>query len=172
MRPPGGWPAPCWRRSWPERRRLAPGTALLIALPLAIAYGFFCLSSWYVARSMPLAATGTLRLAITALTASAVSGGAWLAVSRGWLELVSRRGGFDGATAFAALDTLIFGFGLLLYLLSLAFGYLVAAFEQSRASRNGAASRRRSWRARRNCGRCARRSTRTSSSTASTRSAP
>ena len=43
---------------------------------------------------------------------------------RGWLSMPSR--------GFAGVDTLLLGFGLLLYLLSLAVSYLLAAFELSR----------------------------------------
>ena len=66
---------------------------------------------------------------------------------------------------------LIFGFGVLLYLLSLAVSYLLGGVRT--VARGGAArrSRRRCSRAKRSCGRCARRSIRTSSSTACTRSA-
>lgn len=112
---------------------------LAIALPLAITYGFFCLSSWYVARSMPLAATGALRIAVTALSAAAVSGGIWLALARAWLAVLASAGaGFAPPEVHAATAPLIFGFGVLLYLLTLAIGYMIAAFEQSRdAERRG-----------------------------------
>lgn len=113
--------------------------ALAIAIPLALAYAFFCLSAWYVSRSTPLAPTGTIRLIATALTASVMSSGAWLIVARAWLEFFAR--GADLAhldAAFPALRALIFGFGVLLYLLSLAVSYLLGAFEQSReAERRG-----------------------------------
>lgn len=113
--------------------------ALTVVLPLAIVYGFFCLSSWYVARSMPLAATGVLRIAVTALTAAAIGGAAWLALAWAWIDILSRRRtSFDGAAAFDSLGTLVFGFGLLLYLLSLAVGYVIAVVDQSRdAERRG-----------------------------------
>jgi len=117
--------------------------SLAVALPLAITYGFFCLSSWYVSRSTPLATTGAVRTAVTALSAAVMSSGAWLLLARLWLEALSRRGAaFDAATLFRTIDTLLFGFGLLLYLLSLALSYLVAAFEQSReAERHGLEAR-------------------------------
>ena len=118
---------------------LGPASSLGIAIPLALVYAFFCLSAWYVARSTPIGPTGTVRLAVTALTASVISSAAWLIVARGWLELFAR-----GETlaqvdrAFPALRALIFGFATLLYLLSLAVSYLLAAFEQSReADRRG-----------------------------------
>jgi two-component system sensor histidine kinase AlgZ len=106
--------------------------ALAIALPLSITYAFFCLSAWYVARSMPLSATGAIRIVTTGLTAAVLSSGAWLALARGWIGLVGRRGGLDAEGVFARESTLIFGFGLLLYLLSLAVSYLLGSFEQAR----------------------------------------
>ena len=48
-------------------------TALLAGLPMAVAYSFICLSAWYVARSMPLAGTGAIRVVATALAAAVVS---------------------------------------------------------------------------------------------------
>ena len=116
-----------------------PWASLAIAIPLALVYAFFCLSAWYVARSTPLGPTGPIRLAVTALTASAISSAAWLIVARGWLQLFAR-----GETlahmdrAFPAMRPLIFGFATLLYLLSLAVSYLLATFELSReAERRG-----------------------------------
>jgi two-component system sensor histidine kinase AlgZ len=109
--------------------------SLALAMPLAITYAFFCLSSWYVSRSMPLAATGMLRFTATALTAASMGGAAWLVLARGWMELlVRRRAGFDAASVFAATESPLFGFGVLLYLLSLTASHLVGSFEQSRES--------------------------------------
>ena len=105
---------------------------------MALLYAFFCLSAWYVART-PIGPTGAVRVSATALSSSVISSAAWLIVARGWLELFAR-----GETlahvdrAFPALRALGFGFATLLYLLSLAVSYLLAAFEQSReAERRG-----------------------------------
>ncbi len=117
---------------------LAAGQALAIARPLAIAYGFFCLSAWYVARSTPIGPTGAVRLLATALTSSVISSAVWLVLARGWLEVFTRGSQLASARVFVALRPLIFGFGVLLYLLSLALSYLIAAFERSReAERRG-----------------------------------
>jgi signal transduction histidine kinase len=115
------------------------GASLLVALPLAIAYSFVCLSAWYVSRSMPLAGTGTLRIVATALTAAVVSSAVWLFAGRAWIDVLAWRGALPDATdALPAVQTLLFGFGLLVYLLSLAVSYLLVAFEQSReAERRG-----------------------------------
>ena len=118
---------------------LGPLPAASIAIPLALVYAFFCLSAWYVARSTPLGPTGPVRLLATVLSSSFMSSAAWLFVARGWLQIFV--GGDDLATmnrVFPALRALVFGLGVLLYLLSLAVSYLLAAFAQSRdAERRG-----------------------------------
>ena len=86
---------------------------------------------------MPLAGTGAARIVVTALTASmhlerGVAGarprldGSSLA-RRGWLPMPSR--------GSPESDTLLFGFGVLLYLLSLAVSYLLVVVRSSRARR-------------------------------------
>src|SRR4051812_30279790 len=67
--------------------RLGWGVSLAIAMPLALAYAFVCLSAWYVSRSTPIGPTGTVRVVTTAVTAAVISSGAWLILARGWLEL-------------------------------------------------------------------------------------
>jgi len=106
--------------------------AALVSLPAALVYAFVCLSAWYVARSLPIKTTGTSRILFTGLVTSLLSSAVWLAitslwvyllVNRGWLPVSARGGGHQG---------LIFGFGVLLYQLSLAVGYLLVMFEESR----------------------------------------
>ena len=112
-----------------------PGSvdALAIALPLALTYAFFCLSAWHVSRSAPLAATGSVRLIATVAAATLITSGAWLVLGRVWIEVLARRGVVsDAAATFDRNDTVLFGFGLLLYLLSLAGSYLLESFERSR----------------------------------------
>jgi two-component system sensor histidine kinase AlgZ len=113
--------------------------AALVALPLAALYGFVCLSAWYVARSQPIATTGAARIMSAGIAASVLSSGGWLAASRAWLELLGRYGLIaDPAGRFLAIRPLLFGFGVLVYLLSLAVSYVVGAFEASReAERRG-----------------------------------
>jgi two-component system sensor histidine kinase AlgZ len=107
--------------------------ALIVALPLAYAYAFVCLSVWYVSRSMPLAITGAARIFGTALAAAAISSAGWLLLAKLWVRALSGRGWLPAAIGQdTSLDPLIFGLGVLLYLLSLAMSYLLVAFEQTR----------------------------------------
>ena len=109
--------------------------ASAIALPLSVAFSFVCLSAWYVARGMPLAGTRTIRIVATALTAAACSSAIWVAIARGWVAILSRRFDVpDPAAAFGGIHSLLFGFGVLLYLLSVAVSYLLAVLEASQAT--------------------------------------
>jgi hypothetical protein len=107
-------------------------SASAIAFPLTIAYAFVGLSAWYVARSTPLASSGLVRLVATALGAAFISSAAWLAAARVWSSVVSRWWGI--AVPFRDVAAIVFGFGLLLYLLSVAVSYIVVAFEHARAA--------------------------------------
>jgi two-component system sensor histidine kinase AlgZ len=103
--------------------------ATLVALPLVLAYGFLCLSAWYVTGGSPVDRVGAWRNAITAVIASFVSSALWLLVARGWLGIVGGvRGWPDIAPSFRLAAPTLFGFGFFLYLLAMAACYLAAAF--------------------------------------------
>ena len=108
--------------------------AALVALPAALVYAFVCLSAWYVARSLPIKTTGTWRILLTGLLTSLLSSAVWLAVARFWLSLLVARGWLPESARGGGYQSLIFGFGVLLYLLSLAVGYLLVMFEENRAA--------------------------------------
>jgi len=106
--------------------------ALLVALPLASAYSFVCTSAWYIARSSPLATSGPVRLLATALGAAFISSGAWLALARGWNFVLGQWAGVHAS--YGEISWMIFGFGVLIYLLSLAVSYIGAASVQAQAA--------------------------------------
>ena len=111
---------------------LAWSAALLVALPLASVYASVCASAWYVAWSTPLATSGWLRLAGTAIGASVISSAAWMAAARGWNYILTA---WIGVRAdYQEISGIIFGFGVLIYLLSLAVSYLAAAAVQTQAA--------------------------------------
>jgi Histidine kinase len=104
----------------------------VLALPLASVYAFVCLSSWYVARSMPLTTSGAPRILATGILAAVLSSAGWLAAAHLWLSLLVRRGWLPESARASGHDSLIFGVGVLLYLLSVAVSYLLATFEITR----------------------------------------
>jgi two-component system, LytTR family, sensor histidine kinase AlgZ len=103
--------------------------ATLFALPLVLAYGFLCLSAWYVTGGSPMDRVGAWRNALTAAIASFVSSAVWLLIARGWLAIVAGvRGWADVTPSFRLAAPTLFGFGFFLYLLAMAASYLAAAF--------------------------------------------
>lgn len=111
-------------------------SSLLVALPLAAVYSSVCMSAWYVARSTPLSSSGSVRLIATALGASIISSGAWLAVARGWNYTLSRWAGVHAS--YGDISEVIFGFGILVYLLSLAAGYIALSAVEAQAAKRRA----------------------------------
>jgi two-component system, LytTR family, sensor histidine kinase AlgZ len=106
--------------------------AAFIAIPVASAYAFVCLSSWYVARGQPIVSTTLTRVLITGVSAAVLSSAVWLALSRGWIALAVRYGWLPPLAQTSGHESLIFGFGILVYLLSLAVSYLLDNFERTR----------------------------------------
>jgi hypothetical protein len=118
--------------------RLTWTLALLAGVPSAIAYSFICLSAWYVARAMPLVRTGSVRVIVSALAAAALSSAMWLVLVRAWTALVMARWAGQAGPAFTAVPSILFGLGMLLYLLSLAVSYVLVVYDASQeAQRRG-----------------------------------
>src|SRR5213083_2868628 len=113
--------------------------ATLAAVPLSIAYGFLCLSAWYVTGGSPVDRLGAVRVAASAIVSAFVSAAVWLLLARGWMGLIvslTRREDVQGS--FRTGAPTLFGFGFLLYLLAMAVSYLAAAFTVSQeAERRG-----------------------------------
>ena len=117
--------------SWPA--------ALAYAVPLAVAYGFLCLSAYYAAHGLPLDRFDPVRAVVTGLAASFISAALWLLAARGWIGFIGTVGEWpDLPAAFRATAPTLFGFGCLLYLLAIAASYIGATFEAARdAERRG-----------------------------------
>ena len=78
------------------------------------------------------AGTGPIRVTATAIAAAMLSSAFWVAMARGWMLLIGPR---FGGEPRPGVDPLLFGFGVLLYLLSLAISYVLAVFEASQDAR-------------------------------------
>ncbi len=105
--------------------------ALGVSLPIAWAYAFVCLSAWYVARSLPISTSGPTRILSTALVASVLSSAGWLGMARLWLSFLIARGLIPGSARSGGHESLVFGFGMLLYLLSIAVSYLLITIQET-----------------------------------------
>ncbi|HEY7498236.1 MAG TPA: histidine kinase [Vicinamibacterales bacterium] len=114
-----------------DRMTLSWLQALGLALPIAWAYAFVCLSAWYVARSLPIVTSGPTRILTTAIVASLLSSAGWLAMARLWLTFLIARGWAPASARSGGHESLVFGFGMLLYLLSIALSYLLITVEET-----------------------------------------
>lgn len=103
--------------------RAGIGAALLLTIPPTLGYAFVCLAAWYPVRAMPLqrARTGPL-LATHAFAAVALSA-VWVMVFGTWAAALDAPLSIDRIAA-------LFVTGALLYLLSVAFHYLLAGLER------------------------------------------
>ena len=114
-------------------------TAALYAVPLALAYGFVCLSSWWVCRAAPLARTPPLRLGVSLVVPAMVASVFWAMLGAAWTRILGAVT-LDAPTATLRatagdhpVPTAVFlALGVPLYLFSVAIHYLIAAFEDSR----------------------------------------
>jgi len=106
--------------------------SLLFGFPLVTIYAFLCLAAWYPCRALPLGDEQTAFSLATHVATAAISAGVWVGMA--WVLA----NGFERSAASVAGSRLtseqmglIFVFGLLLYLLSVAIHYLFAAAEAS-----------------------------------------
>ena len=109
------------------------GVGLAVGMPLTFAYAFVCLSAWYVSRFTPLGTSGPLRLTATAIGAALLSSAALVLLARAWTLTLARWTGAE-ATLRGDISSIVFGFGLFVYLLSLAVSYIASAAEQTRSA--------------------------------------
>src|SRR5882672_10682002 len=111
---------------------LANGPALVFALPLALLYGVFCLSAWWVCRARPLTTDTWAPVAVAQLGAALQSSAVWVAVAAVWGAALSRL--FHSPVPwreFVAGLLVLFAAGMPLYLLSSVVHYLLLALEAS-----------------------------------------
>jgi two-component system, LytTR family, sensor histidine kinase AlgZ len=107
--------------------------ALALAFPLCLIYAFVCLSAWYPCRVTPLERTSASKLAATHLTGAVVATALWVLVGRLLADELSEAAEFRGLDRhFVAGIPLLLGTGVLFYLLSVAFYYILLGIEASR----------------------------------------
>jgi signal transduction histidine kinase len=111
----------------------APREALALAVPLCLVYAFVCLSAWYSCRVTPLEQSSFSKLLGTHFAGALVASGLWILVARVLAAELSETQSFHGLDRRLTPQLpLIFGTGVLLYLLSVAFYYVLLAVEASR----------------------------------------
>lgn len=103
--------------------------AIALTFPPTIVYGFICLAAWYPTRAMPLETMRASTLLPAHLAAAVVLSFVWDAMFYFWARVL-------GASAPAAVLSrayMLFVTGILLYVIAVAFNYVLLAIEKSRA---------------------------------------
>ena len=114
-------------RPWP--------IAFLVAEPIAVIYGFVCLSAWWVCRSAPLGHGRDLRVATSQVGAAIQASAVGVGFASLWEVFLARRGVLALDRAGIIRDSiLIFAFGVAAYMISAVMHYLYLAFQASRAA--------------------------------------
>ena len=113
------------------------GTALI--LPLCFAYAFLCLSAWYPCRVTPLERAGFSKLLLTHLTGAVLLSTLWMQMAKGLAYILMRVAGFGALDErVARYLPLLWITGVLLYVLSVTFHYVLLAEQTSREAKERA----------------------------------
>ncbi|HEY2461451.1 MAG TPA: histidine kinase [Candidatus Acidoferrum sp.] len=113
--------------------------AIVLLVPLCLVYQFLCLTAWYSCRATPIEKTDLGRLALTHLAAGAVISALWVELAKILAYVLAQFPPFSGLyEQFSSQVPVLFGAGFLLYLLSVAFHYVLLAMEDSRQAQTRA----------------------------------
>ncbi len=113
--------------------------AAALTVPLCLVYAFLCLAAWYPCRATPLEQSGFLKLLLTHFTAAVLLSTLWLQVAKGLVVGLIRWGGVSGLDQRGAnYLPLLWVTGILLYVLSVTFHYVVLAEQASREAQERA----------------------------------
>src|SRR5215813_5402553 len=113
--------------------------AAALVFPMCLLYAFICQASWYLCNALPLRESDTFRLIGSHGTAAAVSAGAWVLVGGVWAWLLGEAFAIDGiGSRYIAQIPILFISGVLLFLIAVAFNYLLIAFETSQRAESKA----------------------------------
>jgi two-component system sensor histidine kinase AlgZ len=102
-----------------------------LAVPLSLFYALVCLAPWYMCKVLPLGPSQILRLLGNHTAAAVVAALLWIVVAKG-LALALTRVFPQLDQRFSAQLPLLFGIGVLLYMLAVALHYVLLSVESSR----------------------------------------
>jgi hypothetical protein len=109
--------------------------AIALAIPLCLIYAFICLSAWYSCRSVRLENPASW---LTHLVAAMVASVLWVAVARALAIALSSIVYFAGIDQQLARQApMLFGDGVLLYLLSTALFYILLSNQAAHEAEKG-----------------------------------
>src|SRR3984893_13542165 len=105
--------------------------AELLALPLCLVYAFVCLAPWSLCRVLPLGPSQMPKLLLNHTAAAVVVALLWLVLAKVLALGLSRRFAHFDERVSPQLP-LLFGIGVLLYLLAVALHYVLLSVESSK----------------------------------------
>jgi two-component system sensor histidine kinase AlgZ len=109
------------------------GEALALSFPLCLIYAFVCLAAWYPCRVTPFETSGFPRLALTHLLAAVFLSSLWTVMARGLALTLAEWQRFQGIDSRLAQHlSLLWITGILLYILSVTFHYVLLAEQATR----------------------------------------
>jgi two-component system, LytTR family, sensor histidine kinase AlgZ len=107
--------------------------ALIVAIPMCLAYAFMCLSAWYLCRAVPIRDQAMARLLTTLAAASLISSALWFALGQTWTLVLEPWAPTPGLSErYGAQFIPLFLNGALLFLLAAAAQYLLITFDEAR----------------------------------------
>jgi hypothetical protein len=112
--------------------RLTLPEAGSLSFPLALFYALLCLAPWPMCRALPIGSSPAYKLFGNHLAAAVVAGLMWIVLAKGLALLLGHYVFAQLNERFSPQLPLLFGIGVLLYLLSVALHYVLLSFESSK----------------------------------------
>jgi sensor histidine kinase YesM len=119
----------------PANSALSQSEAAAITVPMCLLYAFICQASWYLCKAVPLSEGALTQLLTTHIAAAFTSALIWFAITLGWAWLLEITIPIDGLGArYRAAGPVLFFAGLFLFVLTVAFNYILITFESSQVA--------------------------------------
>jgi two-component system sensor histidine kinase AlgZ len=106
--------------------------AVTLSLPVSLAYSLICLAPWSMCRVLPLGESPGWKILGNHLAAAVAAALIWIVLAKGLGLLLGRYFFARLNETFSAQLPLLFGIGVLLYLLSVALHYVLLSVESSK----------------------------------------
>src|SRR5579871_5304451 len=105
----------------------------ILGIPLTLFYAFMCLSSWYVCRITPARLQSLETLLTIHIAGAGLASALWILTARALVLVLAHFRLFSGSREHLARATgLLFGLGVVSYLLTVAMHYALLASEESK----------------------------------------
>lgn len=120
-------------------RSIGWSEAAAIVFPMCLLYAFICQASWYLCNAVPLREGEVVRLVGSHGTAAVVSAGAWVGFGWAWASLLGVLFAVEGISSrYLQQAPILFLSGIVLFLLAVAFNYLLITFDVSQRAESRA----------------------------------